>query len=223
MFPEIPLPDVPESPNQKSEPEKVDVPSTKTDDNLSFSVMIGLHRCMKRFHEKKSVSESAIDEILNCRKLSDVSGLIGTLLDFGVTLIAFAPSLLNLSRQTKLVELWKPSWNNDCQLLSPRNILILSQSHNDDKTDTTTQSWTRLTEIIIFLIKEKLIDFQTVEQDCFRLLKENLTRQECKMVSQLLQNLSQLPNLPDVSEDDRSREVMSWISWIYSEDQDGDF
>ncbi|XP_021966993.1 codanin-1 [Folsomia candida] len=224
MFPEIPL----ASPHHP--PPSTDAVLTPTggEDNNntttaapSFRVMITLHRCMKRLHDKFPVLDSAIDDILNCTPMGNIQGMISTLVDFGVTLIAFWPQILNAERQMKLICLWKPCWSLDCQLLSPRNILILSECSENVRT----LSWTKLEEIILLLIKESLLDFETVEQDCFRLLREGLSPQESKKVSQLLKRLISLTkgdhrNYADGS----SREVVEWISWFCSDDHyDGEF
>ncbi len=229
MFPEVSLPEELATTFCSVSNDQKDISIVVADEeqlNLTFSFMISLHRTMKRLYEKTTppVLNSTIDEILNCSALGKVPGLINTLLDFGIALISYSPSILNSERQLKLVNnLWKPTWNNDsCRLLSPRNVLILSSYSQDQNVQK--HSWTRLGEIILLLIKEKMLNFETVEQDCFRLLREDLSLQESKNVSELLKKLVASTTINTTNDNAmRSREVVDWISWYCSSEEGGEF
>jgi hypothetical protein len=70
-----------------------------------------------------------------------------------------------------------------------------------------------------------MLNFETVEQDCFRLLREDLSLQESKNVSELLKKLVASTTINTTNDSDamRSREVVDWISWYCSSGEGGEF
>jgi hypothetical protein len=101
-----------------------------------------------------------------------------------LALIVFKPELLTEERKLKLLRLWQPYWDPNCHLLSPRNLMIL-ENNSIEKS----KSWSKLTEILIMLMENGLLDLENIQQDCFNVLKKQLSSQQRYFVSQLLQNL----------------------------------
>lgn len=206
MFPETPEESAPKPETQKA-------PESSSNNLIHFTLLINVHRTIKKLHSRRPVSEEIINNIMeSSEELSAFPGMSSTLLDFGLSLTAFTPSLLlnNPSKQELLIPFFKP-WND---MLSSRNILILSEHGNE-------LSWQVYSSLLKLLIQREHLNFGELESACFLMLRENLSVKESENVSKLLKQL--ISDGCSDKEDFMSKEVIDWVSWYCSEDNVGEF
>jgi hypothetical protein len=226
MFPVIPPEDV--KVMQKKQQESVSEEKTAVNGQPlepfepTFSTMILLHRTLRKFHLRKPVADDHLDDILFSKSLETCSVSVATtLVDFGLALMAFSPERLTSSRQERLVSLWKKNWNPDYKILCPRNILMMQDSSTCTSSDGHQKSWRVLTELISRLMKEDLLSLETLEQDCFRLVREELSPSASSNISNLLKEILATSKKSTVRNDE-SREMIDWIAWYCSDQPDDD-
>jgi len=225
MFPVIPSDDIAVLKKKQAEQSSPSVKQTlesSSDFQETFSTMILLHKQLKKLHQKVTLSGEEIDSLLFSKALEICcSHVSSTLVDFGISLIAFVPESMTLERQERLLFLWKKTWNSEYKIMCARNLLLIQDSCRSGSVQSN-EIWKVLTRVVAHLVKNDMVSLEELEQDCLRLLRDDWDSSITSQVSALLREITTSAKSSSVNEE-QSRETIDWIAWYCSSEPDDNF
>lgn len=190
-----------------------DVKETCTPKASLFLVLRALHNTIQRLHNGLSIEPTLIDRILEDERLcKEKPWVILRTFELALCLITFSASTLTLERQDRFIGFWKKIWNEESfSFLRPRNLTLLSNSPN------LKVSFSLLSSLVRKILAEKLVTVLKIQESCMALLQEDWPESTKFQVSEFLKEV--LPVM-DSTED---KDVIDWIAWYCSGQDEEDF